>query len=152
MRLFSMLRLAFCMALLTALFGLPGCKTTPTANQQLGLAVLVDAAVGIAVQNGSQDPAVWAERAAKVLSIAKQLQAIDQGEVATLPALTAALGPLIDQAKLAPAERLAANALITALAQVIQQNANNASLPTQAAIQIVLADVIMAASVYVPST
>jgi len=148
---FTSLRLIV-LSVLAASTLLVGCKTTPTSNQQLSLVILVDAAVGITVQNGSKDPAAWAERAAKVLSIARQLQAIEQGQIATLPALTAALAPLIAQAQLAPAEQLAANTLIAALAQVIQQNAGNVNLPTQATIQLILSNVILAASVYIPSS
>lgn len=136
----SMLLSALCLVLCV----LNGCSTTPNANQQAGITVLVDVAVATAVQNGA--------RADQILSIAKQLKALDAGAVADLPAITAALGPLIAKAALPPAEALAANVLIAALSQVIQQNLGNTSLPTSAAIQLVLDDIISAASVYVPVT
>lgn len=128
---------------------LVGCSTTPTQNQQIGAAVLIDAAVGYAVQNGTSDAAVWAERAGKVVSIAHSLQAIASNDSVTLVSLTAALMPLLDQAQLAPAERLAANTLVATLAQLIEQKKDQTS-PTVITIQLVLKDVIDAASVYLP--
>jgi len=140
-----------CLFLCAAFLFLAGCTTTPTANEQMATTVLIDAAVGVAVQNGSKDPAVWSQRAFRIVSIAGQLQALDTGKTATLPALTQALQPLLQQANLGPADQLAANALIAALSQLIQQNINNLNLNTQQVIQQVLSEVITAASVYIPT-
>lgn len=136
--------IAFC-------FGLSGCTSTPTSNQQVATTVLIDAAVGVAVQNGTSDASVWSSRAKQITSIAKQLQALDTGATATLPALTSALQPLLAKANLGPADQLAANVLITALGQIIQQNVGNVNTTTQQVIQQVLSDVISAASVYIPA-
>lgn len=143
-----MFLLVICVAFL---LGLGGCTSTPTTQQQVGTTVLVDAAVGVAVQNGSSDQTVWVARAKQIVSIAKQLQALDNGETATLPALTSALQPLLAKANLGPADQLAANVLITALSQVIQQNIGNVNTTTQQVIQQVLSDVINAADVYIPA-
>lgn len=141
--------LALCSA---ALVSVEGCSTLTGAggaSNQVVVTVLVDAAVGVAVQNGSSDPAVWSKKAATIVSIANQLKAIDQGAIATLPLVTAALQPLILKANLGPADMLAANVLIGALSQFIA-----AKVPADAAqttaIQLVLNNVIAAASVYLP--
>jgi hypothetical protein len=136
-------------ALLGLSIALTACTTTPTANQQIAVTVVVDAAVGIAVQNGTNDAREWSQRASRIVSIATQLQALDSGQTATLPAVVSALQPLLVKAKLGPADQLAANALIVALSQIIQQNVNNINVNTQQVIQQILSDVINAASVYV---
>lgn len=148
-RIGSILVAAAACAALAGIVSLEGCATTPTGAQSAIVSVVVDAAVGIAVQNGSKDPAVWASRAKTISGIATQLKAVDSGVATTLPLLTAALEPLLVKAALGPADTLAANALIVALTQVIQTNipaGQNAS----AAIQAVLQDVITATSLYVP--
>ena len=147
---FTLIALAVLVAV-DFIFGLSGCQSTPSSNQQVATTVLIDAAVGVAVQNGTSDQAVWSARASQITSIAKQLQALDTGATATLPALTSALQPLLAKANLGPADQLAANVLITALGQIIQQNVGNVNTTTQQVIQQVLSDVISAASVYVPA-
>jgi len=132
-----------------ALVGLFGCATKPTPTQQLGLDALTSAAVSITVQRDSSDPAVWAKRARLILSVAHQLEPLATDEAVSVPALAAAVGPLLDQAKLAPAERIAANTLVTALATVIDANTNPDN-PTAATVAAVLASAIRAASVYAP--
>lgn len=135
--------------LLVALL-LPGCKTVPTANQQAGITVLVDAATGVVVQKGTSDPAVWASRARQITAIAGQLEALDTGSTATLPALTQALEQLIAKAHLGPADLLAANTFVATLEQLItaQVKAAPSTSATQATVLLVLQDVIQAASVY----
>jgi hypothetical protein len=132
-----------------ALVGLFGCATKPTPTQQLGLDALTSAAVSITVQRDSSDPAVWAKRARLILSVAHQLEPLATDEAVSVPALAAAVGPLLDQAKLAPAERIAANTLVTALATVIDANTNPDN-PAAATVAAVLASAIRAASVYAP--
>lgn len=136
-----------CLAALTAV-SVSGCASLPGAQQQVAVTVLVDASVGVAVQNGSSDPAVWAKRAATITGIATQLKAVDAGAISTLPLLTQALAPLILKANLGPADVLIANVLIGALSQFIQQNVP-ASQTQTTVIQNVLDTVIAAASVYV---
>jgi len=132
-------------------FSLGGCTSTPTAQQEIAETVLVDAAVGVAIQNGTSDQSVWASRATQIVSIATELQLVASDSKATLPALSAALQPLLVKANLPPADQLAANMLIASLGQLIQQNIGNVNTTTQQAIQKVLSDVIAAASVYVPA-
>lgn len=139
--------LAFLVA--SALFG---CSTTPTLDQRAAVTVVIDAAVGVAVQNGSKDPVRWAARAKQIQSIAKQLQVLAAGDAATLPALTIALQPMLDKLALTPVDQVAANALIAALSQVIQQNTGKLDANATQVIAEVLSDVITAASVYVPNS
>lgn len=127
-----------------------GCQTSPSAQQQIATTVLIDTAVGVAVQNGTTDHAVWVSRANQIVSIATELQIVANDSKATLPALTAALQPLLARANLGPADQLAANALIATLGQLIDQNIGNVNTTTQQVIQQVLKDVITAASVYIP--
>lgn len=131
---------------------LPGCSTAPTQAQQTTATIVISAAVAVAVQNGAQNPAVWASRAKQIQTIAKQLQGVAVGDTATLPALTAALQPMLAKLALAPPDQLAANALIAALSQIIQQNANKLDANASQIIARVLDDVIVAASVYVPNS
>lgn len=127
---------------------LSGCASTPA--ETAALTVIVDIAVGQAVQHGTSDPAVMAKRAAQIVLIAGQLKALDAGAIATLPVLTQALQPLLMAAKLNPADMLAANVLIDALSQVIATQVSPTS--TQATtIQAALQAVINAASLYVPT-
>ncbi len=135
--------LAMCMT------GMHACSSQPTQLQQTGVTVLVTAAVAVHIQRGTQDATVWAKRAGQILDVAKQLQALEQGTVATLPALTQALTPLIERANLSPGERLAANSLTLALAQLIEANRRPGSTE-EASIRLVLQTVVDAASVYVP--
>ena len=110
---------------------------------------MVSVAVAVHIQRESKDPAIWTQRAAQILDVAKQLQSLESGTVATLPALTAALTPLIARANLSPGERLAANSLTLALAQLIEANRRPGSTE-EASIRLVLQTVVDAAGVYVP--
>ncbi len=146
-----MRKLSFILPMLLGfMVGLSACSTNPTAQQQIATTVLVDTAVGVAIQNGTSDRAVWASRANQIVMIATQLQLVAKSDSATLPMLTAALQPLLAKANLGPADMLAANVLVTALGQLIQQNIGSVNTTTQQVIQNVLNDVITAASVYVP--
>lgn len=136
-------------ALALCMTGMHGCSGQPTASQQTGITVLVSAAVAVTVQKGTEDPQVWAKRAGQIRDIATQLQSLEAGTVATLPAITSALEPLITKARLTPGERLAANSLTLALAQLIEANRRPGSTE-EASIRMVLKTVVDAASVYVP--
>lgn len=130
------------------LLGLMGCATPPTEAQQTGITVIVDAGVGYVVQKDSKDPAVWSERATKIISIAHQLQALDSGTISTVPMIMDALRPMLAAANLGPAEMIAANALVASLSQLIQQNVDPKSVKL-VTVQTVLRNVIDAAGVYV---
>lgn len=136
-----------------AVFALAGtavvaCKTLPSATAQSGIAAAVDIATGLAVQNGSTDPAVWKARATQFEQAAKALQAINAAGPTSLQTILADLQPHI--AKLGPADVLAANALVAALAPILQaQLGSNPTLAnTQAEIALILGDVIAACTAY----
>lgn len=131
------------------LLSLSACATKPTPTQQVGLDALTAAAVAITVQRDTSDPAVWSKRAALIVSVASQVRPLATDETVSVPALAAAVGPLLDQAKLAPGERVAANTLVTALATVIEANTSPDS-PTAATVAAVLDSAVKAASVYLP--
>lgn len=138
-------------ALLIGFLALPlvhGCASTPTANQQAGIAVGTDIAVGLAVQQGSNDPAVWKARAAGFKAIAVTLQGLNQSGALTLQTLAADLQPLI--IKLGPADVLAANALIAALTPFLQQqiDANPSVASARVIIGQFLSTVIAACAAY----
>lgn len=143
-------RLALGAMLAVCITAFPACSSQPTTPlQQTGITVLVSAAVAVHVQRGTQDAATWAKRAEQVRDMAKQLQSLEQGTVATLPALSQALTPLIEKANLSPGERLAANSLTVVLAQLIEANRRPGSTE-EASIRLVLQTVVDAAGVYVP--
>lgn len=132
-----------------ALVALPGCATKPTPTQQVGLDALTAAAVAITVQRETSDPAVWAKRARLIVSVAHELEPLATADAVSVPALAAAVGPLLDKANLAPGERVAANSLVLALATVIDAN-TNPDTPAAATVAAVLDSAVKAASVYVP--
>lgn len=140
-RAFGALTLGICLAVLGA------CALTPT--QESTAAVLINAAVATTVQHGSQDPGTWTLRATKIKAIAVQLKTLDSGAIADLPALTAALRPLIAAAGLNPADVVLANLLISSLDTLITQYVStHQNATTQTAIQLVLNDVISACGAY----
>lgn len=142
-------RFASALMLAACAISIHACSSNPpTPLQQTGVTVLVSAAVAVHVQRGTQDAATWAKRAGTILDVAHQLQGLEAGTVATLPALTQALAPLIERANLSPGERLAANSLTLALAQLIEANRRPGSTE-EASIRLVLQTVVDAASVYV---
>lgn len=130
---------------------LTGCKTTPTANERVGINAAVAAAVAITVQRGTSDPAVWATRAGLIVSVANAVKPLATDDAVSLPAIASAVGPLLDKAQLAPGERIAANQLVIALSQVIEANTDAAS-PVAVSIADVLNAAIENARVYVPLT
>jgi hypothetical protein len=134
------------LAALCAVAALSGCKTLPNATQQAAASVVVDVAAGLAIQQGSPDPAVWKARAIGFKAIATVL--LQKNSATTLASLQAELLPLV--AKLGPADVLAANALVAALTPVLQQQlgANPTVANTQAAVAVVLNDIITACNAY----
>lgn len=144
----ALLSFVMCCALMGVLCGVvAACKTAPTPTQAIGIDAGVQAAVAIAVQNGTSDPAVWAKRARLILSVIEQVRPLASGEAVSVPALAAAVGPVLDKAKLQPAERIAANGLVSALALVIDANVNPSN-PTAVTVVAALDSAAKAASVY----
>jgi hypothetical protein len=131
---------------------LVGCATTPDTTAQAGIAVLVDAATGVTIQQAGTDPAVQAARAREVVSIAQELEQFAAGQSVTLPQLTAKLDELIQQAKLGPADVLAANTFVAALESIVGQElkSNPNATNVQATVSLVLQDVQTAARLYLP--
>lgn len=135
-------------ALAGSLFGLlTSCKTTPTAAQAVGIDAGVQAAVAIAVQQGTSDPAVWARRGQLILAVIAQVRPLASDEAVSVAALTAAVTPLLDQTKLQPAERIAANGLVSALALIIDANVDPKN-PTAVTVVAALDSAAKAAAVY----
>lgn len=133
---------------ITTASGLTACATAPSVNEQAAVTAAMDVATGLAVQNGTSDPAVWKARASNFKAIALQLQAVNSAGNATLATLAGDLQPLIQ--KLGPADVLAANALIAAVTPYLQeqQSTNTTVINTQARVALILTAVINACTVY----
>src|SRR6185437_5767128 len=101
--------------LLTAI---QGCVTTQA--QRATLTAITDAAVIAVVQRGSPPVAEQQARAAKIKQIATELQAVNNATVQSLPAVIAAVTPLIASAGLNPAEAILAQQLVSALSLQLQ--------------------------------
>lgn len=125
-----------------------GCVTT--AAQQSALAAISDAAVIAVVQRGSPTVAEQTARAAKIKTIAVQLQAVNNATVQSLPAVIAAVTPLIAAAGLNPAETILAEQLVAALSAQLQAQLgpNPQSAKVQTTVAALLADVIAACAAY----
>lgn len=139
--------LALSAALVATMLGVVGCATKPTATATIAIDSTVGAAVAIAVQRESSDPAVWAKRARTILAVVEVVRPLASDEAVSVPALAAAVGPVLDKAKLQPAERIAANGLVSALALIIDANTAPDS-PQAASVVMVLDAVTKAAAVY----
>lgn len=142
MKSLSMFVAALCATLMV------GCAVAPTQTQKVEISAIVGAAVAINVANGSSDPAVWSERASKIVGIAHQLQAVDSGNITSARNAVAIVAPLLDAAHLQPAERNAGLALVVALAPLLDQNIPVGDVRIVTSMQIIQY-VIDAASVYV---
>jgi len=133
------------------LFAINGCATKPTQTQQIALDASIQAAVSIAVQNGSQDPASWASRARTIAGIVEQVRPLVSSDVVSVPQLAHEVNDLVAKAKLQPQEQVAASILIQAIARIIDANVDP-NTPQAASILVVLDSVKAAASVYIPLT
>lgn len=133
--------------LVLTLYGLAGCATKPTQTGAIAIDATVGAAVAITVQRDTSDPAVWAKRARLITSVVETVRPLATGDAVSVPALAAAVGPLLDKANLKPAERIAANSLVTALVLVIDANTAPDS-PQAVTVVMVLDSVSKAAAVY----
>lgn len=135
-------------ALVAAVLALAACTTAPTATQAVSITAVVGGAVSFEVTKNSSDPAVWSARATKIVGIATQLKAVGSKEMVSARAIITALQPLLAAAHLQPNEITAANALVVALAPLIDQNIKPGDPRVVNTLQ-VIQYVIDAASVYV---
>lgn len=147
----TLLALTLLAPAVVATLAVSGCATQPTANERVGINAAVAAAVAITVQHNSNDPTVWAQRAQLIVSVGEAVKPLATSETVSLPAVAAAVGPLLDRANLAPGERIAANQLVIALSQVIEANTTGTS-PVAVTVADVLDSAIENARVYVPLT
>lgn len=139
--------LVMCAVLVGTMLGVVGCATKPTTTGAIAIDATIGAAVAIAVQRDSSDPAVWAKRAKLIASVVETVRPLATSDSVSVPALAAAVGPLLDRANLQPAERIAANSLVTALVLVIDANTAPDS-PQAVTVVMVLDSVSKAAAVY----
>lgn len=112
------------MVLIVALFAmvaLHGCSLLkPATPQQVtNIALVVDAATSIAIQQEDTNPAIWKARAVDYKAIAVELASKNSTVPATLATLRADLAPLI--AKLPPGEVLAANVFLAVVGPQVDQ-------------------------------
>lgn len=129
-------------------FLMPGCASAPSAQEESTVTVAVDLAAGLAIQQGTQDPAVWKTRATNFKAIALSLQTVNNAGTATLATLAADLQPMV--VKLGPADVLAANALVAALQPYLSQYQTTSPnvANTQAHVALILTAVINACTAY----
>ena len=142
------------LATLTAIaaVALSGCATMK-ANDPLNRAatqLIASVAVRETVTRSNASPEVIVARAGRVLSIATALKALGNDEIATIPAVTAALNSLLDKAGLDPHERIQADFLAQALLSAV--NARYDVGDKLASINLVLDAVILSAQAYLPPT
>ena len=100
-----------CLILICAAVFASGCKTTPTQQQEMAAHVAVVYATGKYIEKAGDAPSQQA-RAARVLDVVAQLEAVASGDATTVDAL-AALARSKLPASLSPADRTLANTLIT---------------------------------------
>jgi hypothetical protein len=145
-------------AMLIAMLCLNGCASlgnmiTPTTV--LVSQIAIDAAVGAVA---GPDTIVGKAKAASIKTVASQLLAIDQGSNVAIAALQAALTAKIAALALSPADALAANSLVIAIDQMVQNmiakpasstSTTPAVAPTaQVAVAQILQEVINACAAY----
>lgn len=129
------------------ILALSACVSGPTANQQAGITIGAQLAMGAAIEYQLTDPGAKAVRAQLFESGAKSLLKINDGGTLTLPLLAQTLDPLI--AKLPVADQLAANTLVLALKPWVDQQLTNPKVVNaQATIDVFLNAVIAACAVY----
>lgn len=132
-----------------------GCASAPRASgdgaalSRIAIQAVTVTAVGRVVERDQASPALKAERAAKIIAIAKAVQALGDDTLSTLPAITAAVAPLLDKAGLSALERMQADLLVETLVTVALERTDGDKII--ATVGYLLNDVIRAASYYVPS-
>lgn len=128
--------------------GLQGCAT-PKAREQVAVAILVNVAVGRVVEKGTDDSAVWAERAAKISTIATTVQGLGEDTFADVATVVAALQPIFERAGLSPSEQLTARTLAATLLQLVNEREENGELEgVKATVFLILEDVKQACAIY----
>lgn len=113
---------ALMMSAILALSVIAGCAATPTAKEQVAVAVVVNIAAGRAIQRSDTDTAVWAARATEYKTIAVQIREASKDSNATVATLGLELRALVAK-NLGPANQIAANAVIAAVTPYLQQEA-----------------------------
>jgi hypothetical protein len=142
-----------------AALSLSACATAPgdgspperAAVSRIAITSVTSIAVGRVIERDNADAATKVQRAQRIVAIATALQSLGEDALATLPQATAALAPLLDRAELAPLERMQADLLVEALVAAALERVKVEAGPTYATINLVLGDVIRAASYYLPA-
>lgn len=138
---------------------LAGCATAPdgsapperAAVSRIAIQSVTSIAVGRVIERDNADAATKEQRAQRIVAIATALQSLGEDALATLPQATAALAPLLDRAELNPMERMQADLLVEALVAAALERVKLDGHPAYATINLVLNDVIRAASYYLPA-
>lgn len=127
---------------------LTGCALTPTQASQLN--TLAAAAVQVNVLRAGNDPAQWTARAKKIKAIALELQTVNSAVAQSLPAVLAALTPIIAAAGLSPIDLAIANALVMDLQTLTnnQLGPNPTVNQVQTTVEGVLSAIIAACGAY----
>lgn len=139
---------SFITAAVALIAALAGCKTLQQTQTTVNSVAI--AAVAVEVQRGSSNPADWTAKAKKIKAIAVQLQAADNAVLQSLPAVVAALTPLIAASGLPPADLVLIQAVIANLGTLVssQLGANPTAAQVQSTIGGVLTAVIGACAAY----
>jgi hypothetical protein len=138
-----------------SVLALSGCATAPPGQRSdtvglssVAIQTVTTIAVTRTISRDNASPELKQQRAQRVVAIATALQSLGDDALATLPQVTAALAPLLDKAGLTPEERLQADILVEALVKAALERVKLDASPTYATVQLVLRDVIRAASIY----
>lgn len=151
-----LVRLGIILFLVMLLFSvLPGCATVPNdgsgraAVSRIALQTVTTVAVSRVIERDNATAAEKQKRAQRIVSVAVALQNAGDDALASLPAITQALAPLLDKADLNPLERAQADILARELVlAALEQTDASKYLAT---VNLLLADVIRIASYYLPA-
>jgi hypothetical protein len=144
---FRMTLAGFVLASLVGCATMTGAPADPVS--QLAVQAVTVTAVDRVVSRDNATPALKAERAAKIVSVANALKALGDDKLSTVPHITAALAPLLDKLNLDPLERVQANLLVQALITVALQRTDTEHAISR--VSYVLDQVVAAASAYASS-
>lgn len=140
--------IGFASFLFVAIAALSGCASTPTEGQQLALDIGIGEGVTYLVEDGTTDPAKWAERASEIDGIAATLLAVDDGSTSTIAGLRAALAPVIAKLNLSPGRLKSANRLVRVLAVFVERKKDTSEAVS---IKLFLQLIRDSAAVYLPA-
>ncbi len=150
---FPLVRWGIIAALLSLLVLTTGCATAPGQRQSelstVAIQLVTSKAVSLTVTRDHATPADIEKRAARIVTIASALQSLGGDALASLPAVTQALAPLVDRLELTPDERMQADILVRALVAAALENTNADKYV--ATVTVLLDDVIRSASYYLPA-